>query len=261
MSAMLACLSCTVGIFNISRFAILSVHFGASFIIQFFLLSFFIGIPLFTLYLCLGRVLQAGPVDMWSISPIFQGVGVSLLLTQAVIGVYSIIGLSWIFIYFRDSFITSEDKYKWALPQEINFDDAGMKNFTNKIQLSLPQYFQNEVLQINTGSNKSSFGSIKFQVAFNLAVVWMIVFVSLSKGLRSYGKAVYMLIFLPICGTLVLCTKLLTLIPSDTVTNIFSGTEWNEFFVNSNVRIQFFNIYCKSREQSRDILSSDVTFQ
>lgn len=28
MSAMLACLSCTVGIFNISRFAIFSVHFG-----------------------------------------------------------------------------------------------------------------------------------------------------------------------------------------------------------------------------------------
>ena len=44
-----------------------------------------------------------------------------------------------------------------------------------------------------------------------------------------------MLIFLPICGTLVLCTKLLTLIPYDTVTNIFSETEWSEFFINSNV--------------------------
>lgn len=30
MSAMLACLSCTVGIFNISRFAIFSVHFGGN---------------------------------------------------------------------------------------------------------------------------------------------------------------------------------------------------------------------------------------
>ncbi|CAH0399868.1 unnamed protein product [Chilo suppressalis] len=236
MSAMLACLSCTVGIFNISRFAILSVHFGASFIIQFFVLSFIIGIPLFTLYMCLGQVLEAGPVDMWRISPIFQGVGVSLLVTQAVIGVYSIIGLSWILVYFRDSFITSVDKYKWAVPQEFNFEvsDASVKNETYKIQESLPQYFQNEVLQINTGSDGSSFGSIKFQVAFNLAVVWMIVFVSLSKGLRSYGKAIYMLIFLPICGTLVLCTKLLTLIPSDTVTNIFSETEWSEFFINSN---------------------------
>lgn len=95
---------------------------AASFIIQFFILSFLIGIPLFTLHLCLGQVLESGPVDMWRISPIFQGVGVSLLITQAVIGMYSIIGLSWIFVYFRDSFITSNDKYKWALPHEFNFE-------------------------------------------------------------------------------------------------------------------------------------------
>lgn len=235
MSSMLACLSCTVGIFNISRFAIFSVHFGASFIIQFLILSLFVGIPLFTLYLCLGQVLEAGPVDMWRISPIFQGVGISLLITQAVIGMYSIIGLSWIFVYFRDSFINSNDKYKWALPHEFNIEDPASRNGTYKIHETIPQYFHGEVLQRNLLSNGNTyFGTIKFQVAFNLAVVWMIVFVALSKGLRSYGKAVYILIFLPICGTLVLCTKLLTLIPYDTVTNIFAETEWTEFFVNSN---------------------------
>lgn len=123
MSAMLACLSCTVGIFNISRFAIFSVHFGANFLLQFFILSLLVGIPLFTLHLCLGQVLESGPVDMWRISPIFQGVGVSMLIMQAVMGIYSIIGLSWIFVFFRDSFITSNDKYKWALPHEyFNFE-------------------------------------------------------------------------------------------------------------------------------------------
>ncbi|XP_013173333.1 PREDICTED: uncharacterized protein LOC106122032 [Papilio xuthus] len=233
MSSMLACLSCTVGIFNISRFSVFSVHYGACFILQFFILSLFTGIPLFTLHLCLGHVLQSGPIDMWRISPIFKGVGVSLLLTQAVIGMYSIVSLSWIFVYFRDSFITSDDKYKWALPLGFSFDDVSLKNSTFKIQETLPQYFHGEVLQRGMGSN-NNFGSIKYQVALYLAVVWMIVFVALSKGLRSYGKAVYVLMFLPICGTLVLCTKLLTLIPYDTVTNIFSETEWSEFFLNSN---------------------------
>ncbi|XP_050674580.1 sodium-dependent transporter bedraggled isoform X1 [Leptidea sinapis] len=232
MSAMLACFSCTVGIFNISRFAMFSVHFGASFIIQFSILSLIAGIPLFTLHLCLGQVLESGPIDMWRISPIFQGVGISLLLSQAFIGIYSIIGLSWILVYFRDSFITADDKYRWALPHEFGFEDSAIRNTTNRIQETVPQYFHGEVLQRNLSTN--NFGTIKFQVAFNLAVVWMIVFVSLSKGLRSYGKAVYMLIFLPICGTLVLCTKLLTMIPYDKVTNIFAETEWSEFFVNSN---------------------------
>lgn len=113
---MLACLGCTLGLFNISRFAILSIHFGANFIFQFFLLSLFIGLPLFTLQLCLGQQLGAGVIDMWRISPLFQGVGISLLVAQAMIGLYSIIGVSWMFVYFRDSFITKMDRYRWAEP-------------------------------------------------------------------------------------------------------------------------------------------------
>ncbi|XP_041979794.1 uncharacterized protein LOC121733569 isoform X2 [Aricia agestis] len=231
MSAMLACLSCTVGIFNISRFAMFSVHFGASFIVQFLILSLLVGIPLFTLHLCLGQTLRSGPIDMWRISPILQGIGVALLLAQMLIGVYSIIGLSWVFVYFRDSFITSEDKYKWALPYGSG-EDVISKNITMKIYETLPVYFHNEVLKQNPGTN--GYGTIKFHIAFNLAVLWMIVFVGLCKGIRSYGKAVYMLIFLPICGILILCTKLLTLIPYEAVTNIFAETEWSEFFINSN---------------------------
>lgn len=114
LSSMLACLGCTLGLFNVSRFAILSVRFGANFIVQFLLLSLIFGIPLFTLQLCLGQQLAAGAIDMWRISPLFQGVGVALLVAQALIGLYSIVGISWMFIYFRDSFITKQDQYKWA---------------------------------------------------------------------------------------------------------------------------------------------------
>lgn len=116
LSSMLACLGCTVGLFNISRFATLTIHFGANFIFQFFLLSIVIGLPLFTLQLCLGQQLGAGVIDMWRISPLFQGVGVALLASQAFIGLYSIMGVSWMFIYFRDSFITKLDRYRWAEP-------------------------------------------------------------------------------------------------------------------------------------------------
>lgn len=66
-----------------------------------------------------------------------------------------------------------------------------MRNGTYKIEETLPQYFHGEVLQRSVESTGSYFGTIKFQVAFNLAVVWMIVFVSLSKGLRSYGKVYF----------------------------------------------------------------------
>lgn len=40
-------------------------------------------------------------MDMWRISPLFQGVGIALLTAQAFIGIYSIVGVSWMFVYFR----------------------------------------------------------------------------------------------------------------------------------------------------------------
>ena len=47
-----------------------------------------------------------------------QGIGIALLVSQALIGIYSIVGVSWMFIYFRDSFITKQDSYQWAEPYD-----------------------------------------------------------------------------------------------------------------------------------------------
>ncbi|XP_043588286.1 sodium-dependent transporter bedraggled isoform X2 [Bombus pyrosoma] len=235
LSPALACLSCTLGLFNISRFSILSVQFGANFIVQFLILSLVLGIPLLTLHVCLGQRLAAGSVDMWKISPLFQGVGIALLIAQAFIGIYSIVGVSWMFVYFRDSFITKQDKYRWAEPFSLYREDKPTQNNSNlhKLYETVPDYFSGVVLQRNH-LNESDPGvvTLKFQVAFNLAVVWMIVFVSLSKGLRSYGKVVYVFTLVPVFGTLVLCTKLLGLTPPGSVHQLFPATVWTEFFIN-----------------------------
>ncbi|KDR15727.1 sodium- and chloride-dependent glycine transporter 1 isoform X2 [Zootermopsis nevadensis] len=235
LSSMLASLGCTLGLFNISRFAILSVHFGANFIVQFLFLTLVIGIPLFTLHTCLGQCLGAGVMDMWHISPIFQGIGIALLISQALIGIYSVVGVSWMFIYFRDSFITKQDSYRWAEPYDPYREESHTtKNVSWKLEETVPDYFNGIVLQRhNLEMPESSFGHLKFQVAFNLAVVWMIVFVSLSKGLKSYGKVVYVFSLFPVFGTLVLCTKLLGLVPTNTKHQVFPQTAWGEFFLNT----------------------------
>ncbi|KAK2587170.1 hypothetical protein KPH14_002920 [Odynerus spinipes] len=236
LSPALACLGCTLGLFNISRFAILSVQFGANFIVQFLILSLVLGIPLLTLQVCLGQRLAAGSVDMWKISPLFQGVGIALLTAQAFIGIYSIVGISWMFVYFRDSFITKQDRYRWAEPFLLYREDskpAHNSSTTYKLYETVPDYFSGAVLQRHhLNEPDSSVVTLKFQVAFNLAVVWMIVFVSLSKGLRSYGKVVYVFTLVPVFGTLILCTKLLGLTPPGSIHQLFPATVWNEFFIN-----------------------------
>ncbi|XP_044738253.1 sodium-dependent transporter bedraggled isoform X2 [Chrysoperla carnea] len=243
LSSMLASLGCTLGIFNISRFAILSIHFGANFIVQFMVLSVVFGIPLFTLHTCLGQQLNAGVIDMWRISPIFQGVGIALLVAQALIGMYSIIGVSWLFVFFRDSFITKMDNYKWAEPFDIYRYDQKNENGTYKITETVPDYFNGQVLQRYSlaGFDSDSFGNnVKFQVCFNLAVVWIIIFVSLSKGLKSYGKVVFLFTLVPLFCTFILCAKLLGLTPTNSRHGVFSQTSWPEFFLNTKCWVAAF---------------------
>nr|XP_022903756.1 sodium- and chloride-dependent glycine transporter 2 [Onthophagus taurus]XP_022903757.1 sodium- and chloride-dependent glycine transporter 2 [Onthophagus taurus] len=232
LSSMLACLSCSLGLFNICRFAILSIHFGANFIFQFFILSMVIGLPMFTLQLCLGQQLGAGVIDMWRISPLFQGVGVSLLVSQALIGLYSITGVSWMFVYFRDSFITKMDKYRWAEPFMQYRKDQPL-NTSFKLSDTIPDYLSGVVYQRTNLVYGNVYGTIKFQPAFNLAVVWMIVFVSLSKGLRSYGKVVFVFTLLPVFAMFIFCAKLLGMMPPEYIHIVFPETSWGEFFLNS----------------------------
>lgn len=113
-------------------------------------------------------------------------------------------------------------------------------NGTYKLSETVPDYFNGVVLQRHHIS-ESSYGTIKFQLAFNLAVVWMIVFVSLSKGLRSYGKVVYAFTLLPIIGIFILSAKIFGHLPSDNISGSLPETNWVEFFLNSKVRNIFLN--------------------
>ena len=50
---------------------------AVAFVIQFFILSLLVGMPLMTLHMTMGQYIGSGIVDMWRISPIFK-VGLSL---------------------------------------------------------------------------------------------------------------------------------------------------------------------------------------
>ena len=122
---MLTTLGCTIGLFNISRFAIVSVQFGGVFLLQFVIMSILLGIPMFSLQQALGQKLKSNMINMWFITPLFQGIGIALLCAQSIIGVYTVVGLSWIFVYFRDSFNAIHNRsYEWSRIFTYNFQNG-----------------------------------------------------------------------------------------------------------------------------------------
>ncbi|XP_055529173.1 sodium-dependent transporter bedraggled [Wyeomyia smithii] len=234
MSRSMAVSFCTLGLFNISRFAVFSIHFGANFIVQFLIFTFLFGIPMLWLQMVLGARIRGGPVTMWRISPICKGIGIALILAQGLVSLYSAISLSWVLVYFRDSFVSRSEKYRW---QEIFELYRGPGNQSFRLSDTVADYFNGVVLQryqLGPGvRGVSGIGAVRFQLAFNLAIIWTLVFVVLCKGIRSFGKIVLGLFSAAMIGLIAICSKFLTMVNYDSVQSIFPATEWQDFFLNS----------------------------
>ncbi|KAF0311208.1 Sodium- and chloride-dependent GABA transporter 1 [Amphibalanus amphitrite] len=224
-SSPLACLSCTIGLGAICRFALFGGTYGVAFVIQFFILSLLVGMPLMTLHMTMGQYIGSGIVDMWRISPIFKGIGLAAVLAELILGVYTVVPISWMLVYLRDSFVSSYDRYKWAAcPGNCSVGYAELVTYT------VPQYFNQRVLQRNmSGTGLPEVGYLGFEISFNLAVTWILVYLSLGRGLRSYGKVVYAIVLLAMVSFFTVCIQLL------------SWTEGlNEFFTD---KVLFDNVF------------------
>lgn len=77
---------------------------------------------------------------------------------------YSIIGLSWIFVYFRDSFISTDDRYKWALPHEYNFE--GEFQMTLKYSVICPNARAQKESVNNTGNTSARMEKVAKMAVF-----------------------------------------------------------------------------------------------
>lgn len=172
---------------------------------------------------------------MWCISPICKGIGISLFIAQGVIALYTTLSLSWMFVFFRDSFISPESLYRW---QEIIEFYRGIGNNSVGLSERVADYFNGVVLQrVQLGAagraGLTGIGPVRFQLAFNLSLVWVFVFIILCRGLRSFGRVLLWLTIMPLCILLTVTIKLLTVIDSSNLQNLFPATDWQEFFSNS----------------------------
>lgn len=77
----------------------------------------FVGLPLFFMELAFGQYASEGPITIWKISPLFQGLGYAMFLMSAMVGVYYNMLIAWALFYLFSSFssITSfTDKLPWS---------------------------------------------------------------------------------------------------------------------------------------------------
>ncbi|XP_022662542.1 sodium- and chloride-dependent glycine transporter 1-like isoform X2 [Varroa jacobsoni] len=257
---LLSCLSYAVGLGNIWRFPYLCYrNGGGAFLIPYFTMLSFVGIPLFFMELSFGQYASEGPITIWKVSPLFQGIGYAMFLMSSLVGVYYNMILAWAFFYLWSSITSMFSDLPWKgcenewnthmcqkfartnctahkgvldvngtcfFPHEIdNKTYAEYKALKVWSKTASDEYFHNYVLDLTEGLH--DLGGIRYELVVCLFLCWAIVFFCLSRGVKTMGKVVYFTALFPYVVLIILLIRGLSLPGADKGIMFYLTPEWH----------------------------------
>ncbi|XP_061184918.1 sodium- and chloride-dependent glycine transporter 1-like [Saccostrea echinata] len=252
-----------VGLGNVWRFPYLAYkNGGGAFLIPYFVSLVLIGIPLFFLELSFGQFASLGPIRIWVVNPAFKGLGFAMTIISALIALYYNVVIAWCLYYLfasMTSYLPWQDcENEWntckCIDKTRNFSSPDPWNGKRPECLSqLPdivnatkrtpsdEYFTQKVLGITDSWTDP--GGVKWDVTLCNLLAWLIVFLVLSKGIKSLGKVVYFTAIFPYILLTVLLVRGLTLSGSHEGVMYYLTPDWNKLLqasVWSDAAVQIF---------------------
>ncbi|XP_053547733.1 sodium- and chloride-dependent neutral and basic amino acid transporter B(0+) [Bombina bombina] len=244
-----------VGLGNVWRFPYLTFqNGGGAFLIPYTIMLALAGLPLFFLECSLGQFSSLGPVAMWKVLPIFEGVGVTMVLISTLVTIYYNVIIAYSLYYLFASFASvlpwsecfdwSDEKCsKTPLVKFCNVTDGSnfyqsvnmtwvlgnnytcLENSTVKGNTELPskQYWDKVALRRSDGLHET--GAVVWYLALCLLLSWMIIGAALFKGIKSSGKVVYFTAIFPYIVLLILLIRGATLEGAYEGINFYIGTQ------------------------------------
>ena len=212
----LASLGYAIGFGNLWRFPYkMHEHGGINFLIPYFFFLIILGLPLFFIELVLGQYVSYGPTKIYgAMSPLFTGLGYSMIAIVACSSIYYNVINSWCIFYFITSF---QNPLPW--------------NSTNT-----EEYFVSDVLRFKKGITWYNFGSLHWELVLCSLAAWLIIAVVSSKSLH---QARWMLKFNTLYPFLVMTTLCIIGLSksggTDGVIECFTFKGWGKVLENSTL--------------------------
>ncbi|XP_044764940.1 sodium- and chloride-dependent GABA transporter 1 [Coccinella septempunctata] len=225
-----------IGLGNVWRFPYLCYkNGGGAFLVPYFITLILAGIPMFFMELALGQMLTIGGLGVFKIAPIFKGIGYAAAVMSCWMNIYYIVLLAWAIFYFFMS-LRADVPWRtchnyWNTEFCVNPYDRGSlpcweqsypNNTISKIcavnnhnisitELTDPvkEFWERRALQISSGIEHV--GSIRWELAGTLLLVWIICYFCIWKGVKWTGKVVYFTALFPYVLLTVLLIRGITL--------------------------------------------------
>ncbi|XP_044733776.1 sodium-dependent dopamine transporter [Chrysoperla carnea] len=182
------------------------------------------GIPLFYMELALGQFNRKGAITCWGrICPLFKGIGYAVVLIAFYVDFYYNVIIAWALRFFFASFNSmlpwTTCNNEWNTPlcrQVIIFNSLNLisiYDYHNSINYTTPasEYFNRRILEIHLSGGIDDLGTIKYDMAICLLIVYIICYFSLWKGISTSGKVVWFTAIFPYIVLFILFIRGITL--------------------------------------------------
>ena len=239
---LLALISMSVGLGNVWRFPYIAYeNGGGAFLIPYFIVVTFISRPLYFLESCLGQFSGYSSVKLWNMVPLFRGIGICQVISCVYVTSYytSIIGLAAYYfvmsfqselpwnscnpdVQLWDGVVCSDSTTSDSTSKAIEFGSnniinertamtvISVNNTTITVISPAEEYLVYEVLK-EKETIVDGIGLPDANLTSCLAVMFFLLFISMSKGAASTGKAAYFNALFPYVVMLILMVKTFTL--------------------------------------------------
>lgn len=210
MDFLLSIIGFAVDLANVWRFPYLCYkNGGGAFLIPYLLLLVFGALPLFFMELALGQYNRCGPITVWRVCPLFRGVGYCAVTVAFFVSFYYNVIISWSVYYIYSSFTDRlpwiSCDHVWNSPQCL--DKANITSNSSPSQ----EFFSRAVLETHKAKDYDLLGPPRPQLVACLAIVYVVLYLSLFKGIKSSGRVVWITALMPYVIILILLCRGVTL--------------------------------------------------
>nr|KAI8727432.1 sodium- and chloride-dependent glycine transporter 2-like; partial [Biomphalaria glabrata] len=115
MEFFFSCVGYAVGLGNIWRFPYLAFQYGGgAFLIPYTISLALCGLPLFFMELAFGQFASVGPITIWRVCPLFQGIGIAMVLITFMVCLYYNVIILYGMYYCVVSLVSLDTVLPWS---------------------------------------------------------------------------------------------------------------------------------------------------
>ncbi|XP_054755322.1 sodium- and chloride-dependent glycine transporter 1-like [Lytechinus pictus] len=213
MDFFLSAVGYAVGFGNVWRFPYLCFkNGGGAFLIPYIIFLAIAGAPLYTIELSIGQFSSLGCIGCWNIAPMFRGLGIGMMILNALVSIYYNVLVAWA-LYFLGA--SCQSTLPWSNCNNYwnteNCFESSLNNTFNLTHSVRPseEYWQHRVHHLS--GDIGDMGSMNWDMFGAFVGSWLIVYFCIFKGVKSVGKVVYFTATFPYVVLLILFFRGVTL--------------------------------------------------